>query len=181
MKLFTLSTLLFFSFLFSVKNVAAQQDFIVTCKNDTIKGEVKFTLFGGTRFKGIGQSKFIIVSEDSIKEYFRSKDSLNYLAKIKPNKLNAEFIKRVEKGKIHLLEYYRNQGNNLHETTWFAYKGDEPLVEIKTNQMFGKRKEREENFYKLIGDDKELLDKFIKNNSYTFEAIRNCIKAYNSK
>ncbi|MGN7988928.1 hypothetical protein ACTJKC_16375 [Pedobacter sp. 22226] len=89
-------------------------------------------------------------------------------------------MQRLVRGKIDLLEYYRQSGNNHVDIVWYASKQNGELFEVKSNRIFGSRSERKDNLYNLISDKPELLEKFKKDDSYSFDAVKDCIKSYNA-
>ncbi|NII82281.1 MULTISPECIES: hypothetical protein [unclassified Pedobacter] len=180
MKLFLRSILCCAVLCAFFSNAKAQQGFLVNSKNDTLKGEFKKQFIGFYKFKPEGSNKFSKINIDSTKELFVAEKSINYLAKYRPELNEPEFLLRLEKGKINLVQYYYAYGNNNYTLIWYAYKGEGPLLEIKSNQIFGTRKERKEHFFDLIGDNVLLTDQFKMNDSYSFDTIRAYIKSYNS-
>ena len=158
---------------------SAQQDFIVTSKNDTLKGEIKKQLIGFYKFKPDGTDRFNKIKIGETKEFYKAEKEINYLVKPRPDKSKPDFLQRLVRGKIDLLEYYRQAGNNQVDIVWYACKSNGELLEVKSNHIFGSRNERKDNLYKLLGDNPELLEKFKKDNSYSFDAVKDCIKSYN--
>lgn len=180
MKLFLRSILCCALLCAFFSKLKAQQNFIVTSKNDTLKGEFKKQFIGFYKFKPEGSDKFSKINIDSTKEIFVAEKNINYLAKYRPELNEPEFLLRLEKGKINLVQYYHAYGNNNYTLIWYAYKDDKPLLEIKSNQIFGTRKERKEHFLELIGDNALLMEQFKIDDSYSFDTIRAYIKSYNA-
>lgn len=181
-KIFT-SALVIFS-LFSVNLLKAQKDYVVTLAGDTLRGEVFTTLFGTVKFADQSTGKEQKVSIANVKLYFISDDSLTYAAvKTSPN-AKPQFLKRLLDGRIQLFEQftssYAGPGRaGTSNTFWYAIKGIEATVEIKTNNIFGSRAQRKENFNNLIADYPELLEDFKKEKNFSFEILKSYIRKYN--
>ncbi|PWS29267.1 hypothetical protein DHW03_05460 [Pedobacter yonginense] len=172
------------------------QDFVVTSTNDTIRGEIEKEIFGFYRFKPQGSDNSIKIKRQEIKEFYKAEKEVNFLVRQIPWKRRPEFLERIIKGKIDLFEYGSYGGGAYHPGApggagsfsgsgmsiieWYACKSNGELFEVKSTSFFGSRRERKENFYKLISDKPELLEKFMKNDDYSLEAIEACIKEYNS-
>jgi len=180
MKLYLRSILCCAALCAFFSQVNAQQDFLINSKNDTLKGEIKKQLIGFYRFKPEGGSSFSKIPIRETKEFYKVEKEINYLVKVRPDKSTPDFLQRLVKGKIDLFEYYRQSGNNQYVVFWYASKQNGQLFEVKSNQIFGSRKERKDNMYNLIADNPGLLEKFKKDDNYSFEAVKECIKLYNS-
>jgi hypothetical protein len=96
------------------------------------------------------------------------------------------FFQRLCNGKIQLLEFIfyanYNGGIPMALTEWYAVKGNGELMEIKDSNLkiSGKReKVKQNNFYTLIGDNKNILDAFIAEGKYSFELIKAYVMKYN--
>ncbi|WP_448633265.1 hypothetical protein [Pedobacter panaciterrae] len=63
---------------------------------------------------------------------------------------------------------------------WYAQKDNGELVEVKSNQMWGSRKTRKDNFSTLIADNPRILDRYIKEDKFTFDFVRSLIEEYNN-
>lgn len=179
MKLF-LRSILCCAFLCAFFSRLNAQDFLITSKNDTLKGEIKKQFIGFYRFKPEGTDSFNKIKLRETKEFFKAEKEINYLVKERPDKKSPDFLQRLVRGKIDLLEYYRQSGNNHVDIVWYASKQNGELFEVKSNRIFGSRSERKDNLYNLISDKPELLEKFKKDDSYSFDAVKDCIKSYNA-
>lgn len=181
MKLTLLSIALFF--FLSFQKTYAQEDYVITHDNDTLKGNINHTLLGQKfKFKQNGQSDFIKITVKFAKEFYKKDERLYYCAKIKPGKSKAEFLKRLENGRVQLFEYDKasySTNNATREISWYASKDGGPLMFIKTSALSFSRKEKEQNFYELIGDDVKLLEKFKLENDFSNDMLRKYIKLYN--
>lgn len=180
MKLFLRSILCCAMLCAFFSQVKAQQDFLINSKNDTLKGEIKKQFIGFYRFKPEGGTSFNKIPIRETKEFYKVEKEINYLVKVRPDKRSPEFLQRLVKGKIDLFEYYRQSGNNQVDIVWYASKENGELFEVKSNHIFGSRNDRKDRLYSLISDKPELLEKFKKDDSYSFEAVKECIKLYNS-
>jgi hypothetical protein len=180
MKLFLRSCLCCASLCAFFSSVSAQ-DFLITLNNDTLKGEIKKQFIGFYRFKPDGTDNFNKIKIRETKEFYKAEKEINYLVKQRPDKRSPDFLQRLVRGKIDLFEYYRQTGNNQVDIVWYASKQNGELLEVKSNHIFGARSERKDKLYSLIGDKPELLEKFKKDDSYSFDAVKECIKSYNAR
>lgn len=167
--------------------VIAQNDYIVTLKNDTLKGEITKPIFGKQRFKETGQSNELAISTKNTKVYHRvskSKTPETFAARILPNGSKPLFLQLREQGEVQLYELVKSsysQYGNTTVTSWYASKGDGPLFIIKTNGISFSRAEKENNFEQLLGDNPTLWEAFKAEKSFSFDILRNYIKLYNQQ
>ncbi len=165
----------------------AQKEYIVTLKRDTLWGEVSKTIFGKPRFAEAGQSKTIAINVKNTKAYHRIislKKSETFVARILPEKSKPIFLQLHEQGDIQLYEMERTSGTmygSVTVTSWFASKGDGPLIYLKTSGLSFARAEKENNFEQLLGDSPALWAKFKAEKSFSFSMLRNYIKLYNQE
>jgi hypothetical protein len=162
----------------------AQDDYIITLKNDTLKGKITKPLFGRYRFKEAGQAKEVTINLKNTKVYHKGKESETFAARNLPGASKPSFLQVREQGYIHLYELVQStqgQFGNTTVTSWYASKGEGPLLSIKTNGLSFSRAEKENNFEKLLGDNSELWGKFKTEKSFSFNMLRDYIKLYNQQ
>jgi len=136
MKTACLSLLIVTCFLINKAN--AQVGYIITQKGDTIKGEINIGVFGGGKFKAVGQSDYMPVKIDTLKEYQLSDSSVFVLKRIPRSTANMfskpQILQRIEHGRINLYQYVPPAGDPI--ITWYASKGTDSLITIKTSDIF---------------------------------------------
>ncbi|MFA4870481.1 MAG: hypothetical protein WC623_19955 [Pedobacter sp.] len=166
------------------KTALAQNDYIVTLKNDTLRGEVKNTLFGYKhRFKETGQSKSNLITVKNTKLYSKisNKKVNTYEARILPDKKKPIFMELLEKGDINLYELivYNGGMNGSTTTNWYASKGSGPLFSLKTSALAFNRADKEKSFEQLLSDNPALWANFKAEKSFSFKVLRKYINLYN--
>ncbi|MDR6783663.1 hypothetical protein ABIE26_003018 [Pedobacter africanus] len=178
------------------RSVSAQSnpEYVITDKGDTILCSIKQELFGGLKYTPVSDEQAKRIVAERIKEYYHNKEKNPFLAKKLPKPSAIKFVERLEFGQICLYELYQSspggiqQGRMTPGSTrrfWYAEKnGEHKLFLIKTNQLVSlgtSRKDRKAAFDELLGDDQELLQQFKNKEEYSFDEIRETIKAYNTK
>ena len=168
---------------------SAQNDFVVTMENDTIRGQAITGLFGGAvkKFIPVSGGK-IKVKPDKIKEYYISSSQKNMVAKITPGTTREIFLERLEKGSIELYELNRTHyhysayggGTTSRQVNWYVSKAGAPIVLLKHNSWLTFSKDRRKNeFFDLIKDNQELADRFTTSDKFSFKEIKSLISLYN--
>ncbi|SDJ59222.1 hypothetical protein SAMN04487898_103342 [Pedobacter sp. ok626] len=175
-------------FCMALSNAAlAQNDYIITLKNDTLRGGITKPLIGKHRFKETEESKPIVISEKNTKVYhrtFSTKEPETFVARALPNQSKLRFLQLHEQGEIQLYEFERTSPGkygNVTVTSWYASKGDGLLLSIKTDALSFSRAEKESNFEQLLGDNPTLWARFKAEKSFSFDVLRNYIKLYNEE
>lgn len=194
MKFFLTKTLLCVIALFLTVNVMAQDqpDYIITMKGDSIPCSITKNIFSGNcKYSLAGSTKPIKISADSIMEYHITKKNLTYGSIIQDGDKAPDFMLLLEKGKINLFEtghgYQIYSGTGVFMgtrsvTTWYFSKNSRIAVMLKTTGAFPdrSRKERKELFGRMIKDKKAVYDKYMAEDDFSFEALRNIIHLYNT-
>jgi hypothetical protein len=97
------------------------------------------------------------------------------------------FLPVLEKGKISLyyqvFETYSSRYGTTSTVSWFAGKNSDHVETIKTTglNLSGKsRAERRLDFSKLLMDNKAVYDKFIADDKFGFDDVRNIVHLYNT-
>jgi hypothetical protein len=170
------------------KTTLAQNDYIVTLKNDTLKGEITKSFFGNHRFKQQDQSKRITITEKNTKRYYISSDKekpQTFEARVLPKKSKPVFLELHEQGEIQLYELINNaptqNGGSITTTSWYASKGNGPLFSIKTSGLSFSRADKENSFEQLLGDNTSLWANFKAEKSFSFKVLRKYINLYNQE
>lgn len=173
-------------------------DYVLNLKNDTIrchiikvKGPdsnlaVKYRIAEGQSAKTL--------SADSVRELFFSDDSSVYMPKYLPNLRKHGFLQVIERGKINLYQFLREQATTstyVGISVWYASKNMDTLKIVNTSVFSliniyhtGTRKEHKKAFMELIADNPELLARFktaIESADFSYDLTRYYIKTYNDE
>lgn len=179
--------LLIFVCAFLISATAQQPGYIITFKNDTLKGEFKTSAFGRPKFKARNSDATISINLDTIKEYQLTKDASVFIAEVLPKtSMNfigrPQFVERLEHGKINLYEMVTPSG--MHLKTWYITSNNDTLIPIKTDDMAiiggGSKKKRRETLAKMMSDKPDIAASFSADNSFSYDKIRSYIKQYNN-
>ena len=183
MKISCLS-LLIFACIF-INKVNAQAGYIITQKNDTVKGELKIRAFVRPQFKLANKTDFTPITLDTLKEY-QLKDSSVWVAKRLPTTsmnfiAKPQFVLLLEKGKINL--YQQTGTDRYHLRTWYVAQNPDSLVAIKTDDIFlaggGSKKGRKEILAAMFADQPDIQATFNATSKFDFDTIRLYIRKYN--
>ena len=176
--------LLVFTCIF-INKVNAQAGYIITQKNDTIKGEVKMRAFGRPQFKPSNKADFKPIVLDTLKEY-QLKDSSIWVTKRLPTtSMNfiskPQFVQLLETGKINL---YQQTGTDRYRLrTWYVAQTPDSLIAIKTDDIFlaggGGKKGRQEILSNMFADQPDVQAAFNATGKFDFDTIRLYIHKYN--
>ncbi len=177
-------SLLIFACIF-IGKANAQAGYIITQKNDTIKGEVKIRAFGGPQFKPLNKADLISIDVDTLKEYQLSDSSVFVLRSIPRSTANLiakpQALQRLEHGRINLYMYQAPAGD--HIITWYASKGTDSLITLKTSDIFlvggGSKKSRKAALSGIFADQPDVQSAFNATGKFDFETIRLYIRKYN--
>jgi len=168
-----------------INKVNAQAGYIITQKNDTVKGELKIRAFGRPVFKPANKVDFTAVNIDTLKEY-QLKDSSVWVAKTLPTtSMNfyskPQFVLLLEKGKISL--YQQTGTDRYHLRTWYVAQNPDSLVAIKTDDIFlaggSGKKGRKEILSNMFADQPDIQAAFNATGKFDFDTIRLYIHKYN--
>ena len=161
-------------------------NYVINTHNDTIKCEMRTTLFGAVKYQPIASNgKFIKVTTKEIKEYYTAKDSSTHVAITLPDRNDPEYVKLLERGKINLYEQlvvsYSQYGSNRNYY-WYISKDNSPLKQIKSNTIFtdGSRKERREYLAGLMAEDQAVVDEFKNESDFSLKKLTYFIHKYNA-
>ncbi|NQX52088.1 hypothetical protein HQN86_00530 [Pedobacter panaciterrae] len=193
------SPFLFFCFLFSfaTSKVQAQTDFVIMNDGTKLMGEIKNQNLKKVKFIGSGEKKVRKFGPTDITEVYKTGRETFRSVGLPGNK-GRFFLQVLENGRIKLYEYFKGGmgrtpavpnsyggsglgfGGNGPLQYWYAQKDNGELVEVKSNQMWGSRKTRKDNFSTLIADNPRILDRYIKEDKFTFDFVRSLIEEYNN-
>jgi len=180
-------TKILFAFIAVVSTLAAkaQTDYVITLKGDSIPCSITIPLIGKLKYKvdSAGESKKIKPGE--IREYYIARKNLTGRSVYKTGSNNPMFMPLIEKGKINLYEmvYTTYTGTTVVTTTsWYVSKGKDTVSDLKTSSfwMSKSRQKRKDIFGDMLKDDKELYDKYMGDDKFSFKQIRNLVHLYNT-
>ena len=166
----------------SACDTASQTDYIIDQKGDTTYGKLTYDLFKTPKLSAEG--KVIICTPATTKEYYQTKNNKLVNSKTLPGKRKPTFVDVYEKGSIMLYQTQSTTsagGVPVTNTKWYAQKGENELVEVKTNSVIGGRSRQKEAILQLISDNPELLERFESEKSFSFETIQALIRDYNQQ
>lgn len=196
------ATLLFpvLSFFFAILTIGAQAqtDYIIMNDGTKVLGEMKSHTVKKVRFKADGSKKTQRFKPADITEAYKTGNKKFRSVEL-PNKNGKYFVEVLQDGKIKLYEFFKGAagyrysapnpyggagfattGNNPAQY-WYAQKDGGELVEVKSNQIWGSRKARKDNLSALIADNPQVLNRYNKEDKFTFDFIRSLIEEYNTK
>jgi hypothetical protein len=167
-------------------NARAQEpDYVITLKGDTIRCKVSRSIFGAFSYRVtvVDDSKRIKTNE--IKEFNMAKKKTLYTLVHRDDKNKPEFMEVVEKGKISLYQvtyYSYSQYGSTTTTNWFVGKGSDTVSILKTNGLFAtrSRQQRKDSFSEMLKDKKEIYDKYVAEDKFSFEQIQSLVHQYNT-
>lgn len=185
-------TLLLLTLSFSVFFANAQHDYVITLNNDTIKGSFKYNIMGDIKFQADKQKKSVLITPNKFREYYIFSQKRELVAKKIPGLIDELFVERLEKGEIELYELKTTMsgsgmvgGNTVGPNTytnvrWYVSKNGSAPIALKHNSWATFSKERRKNaFYEMLSDNEEIAGKFINDDKFTFDKIRELIILYN--
>lgn len=175
---------------------AQTEDYVITQKGDTIKCVITKSVWSANyTYKSPEMAKPQKIYVEDIKEFYNSETNTLVRAVRKSEKGNLFFLALIEGGKIDLYEEVVNQqySNGFTGVTsynnykkWYIAKGANVVQMLKTSDVslgavFVKsKKQRESSLAEMIADNKEIYDKYITDNDFSFKEIRHIIHLYNT-
>lgn len=190
MKALKILTLIFLCSVVHLNKIYAQsQDYVITNKGDTLKGQ-----FTGKRFKANGWDKAKRLHLYDYKEIFHADDSTFMQAVVISGTGEPEFMRVIEKGKINL---YMGATNNMYMVPgpyggWaggstehlFVSKGTDTVKELDYSAFgtiqFKSKKKRINVLSEMLMDNKDVYEKFVTEDKFTPVQIENLIHLYNT-
>lgn len=196
MKLFlklSLNIIFFSAYFAKAQNVTQYHDYVIPLrKDDTIMCAIK-TPFLSTDpvYTTSSSDKSIRILSYQIREYYIMEEDMHYLAVHKNGRRETEFMKAIEKGPINLLEEQAIRTSGMPgtggvfsntTTNWYIGKGIDTVRILKTSDLFSikSKKARKNILTDLIKDKQEVYDKYLADDSFTFEELRSLIHFYNT-
>lgn len=165
-------------------NASAQdQDYVITLKGDTIRCKVSKSIFGAFSYETPEMNGSKRIKTNDIKEFIRKKTI--YASVHRDDKNKSEFMEVVEKGVISLYQvtyYSYSQYGSTSTTNWFVGKKSDTVSILKTNGLFAtrSRQQRKDSFSEMLKDKKEIYDKYVAEDKFSFEQIENLVHLYNT-
>jgi hypothetical protein len=191
MKIYFTKIILFSALLLTASVLKAQDhDYVITLSGDTIKCKI---LFDG-RYKADGAAKSKRISFDEIKEFYTVKDDKRCRAVYLPGHKRPQFMAVVEKGKIDLYQETKNYAykdivgivSSTTVTEWYIAKGTDTVKVLKNSDfLWGSvflksKKSRKNDLAEMLKDNKGVYNKFITDDKFSFDQIRNLVHSYNT-
>lgn len=192
---------LFFAFFtLSTANIFAQTDYVITNDGTKIMGEVKNHGVDKVKFKAAGQEKNKKYKPADIKETYKAGHGV-FRSLLTPKSKKKVFLQVLEDGKIKLYEYFKTStiygssmgtpgagfggvgyGStyNMSNKSWYAQKDNGELIDIKTTEIWGSRKERKAKFLNLVQDNAHVADRYKAEDKFNFDFVRSLIVEYNT-
>lgn len=168
----------------SIPIVYAQKDYVVTNQKDTLWGKISNYNLEKVKYRQTDSSDKQKYTPMEIDAFHLDKKQTDYQAVQLPKEDQKVFLLRLEFGKIRLFEHieslYFYGGGSGYSRTWYAVKGNEAPVEVKSNNKISGRKARRDAFYSLIEDNKALAEEYYIADIFSFDQIRKFIKLYNT-
>jgi hypothetical protein len=174
--------------LVSKLNVYAQ-DYVVTLKGDTIPCQLSVTPTGNIKYKTDNATDLVKMNQCCIVDYYIArKKTLKRFVFINSdeNEWRPELVNVIENGKISLYESVdvspTYNGEPSLSTVWSVGKGTDSARTVITSSMFGSatKQSRKDELSKMLMDNKDVYNKYIADDRFSFKQIRNIIHLYNT-
>lgn len=178
--LITLTTLL----LASLTAGAQNDDRVINNAGDTIACRISVTFPGGVyKYRTSKKVKAKRITTDSLKGYYMADESAWHRRVFYGS---VWFMKVIESGKINLYQMIVTTSNygangmwyNNYNTEWFVSKATDTAIMIK-GALFGRQKRMNE-LADYLADNKALYDKYMVDDKFGFDQIRNLVHLYNT-
>lgn len=180
---------------------AQYQDYIILQSGEKLEGGIKGEKNKQVKFKKDGDKKFIKYKPQQVREYYTSKKQATHFSAVLPKSSNPEFLLCEERGAINLLRHKVNRtymgapimgaggmmmtpgvGFSSPNVHYYAQKGDKPLVELNSNDLFKASKaKRKEKLSELLSDEPDILEELSEERKFNNDIIREYIVKYNLK
>jgi len=183
MKTLYLAALIFVTCILPAVSLKAQ-DYVITAKGDSIPCKITRPLLGNFRYKSADMADAVKINPEEIKTFYSAKRKALYRSVVLDSS-DPVFMVVVEDGPISLYQYvYTNYNGTTTTTTtvWYVGKNSDSVVELKTSGMFlstGK-KARKDALGEMLMDKKEVYDKYIAEDKFSFAQIREIVHLYNT-
>jgi len=195
-KIHSLAFLTFLFLLVSTGSVVAQTDYVITKDGIKTMGEVKNYSVKKVKFVPVGTKKAQKYNPEQINEMYKAGHGTFRSLSMDKGK-RPTFLHVLEDGKIQLYEYlvtsrvqgapmyngsnFSSMGTSYNMTSqrWFAQKQGTALIEVKTNSIWGSRKDRKDALSSLIGDNEHVMQRYKTEDRFSFDFVRSLIVEYN--
>ena len=182
---------LLISIMFFVCKIACAQypDYVINANGDTLHCIITHPLFSGNgKYQTVKMKKAEKLNPDNIQEYAITGKNSPFRAVVKLGNHFKEFMPVIENGKIKLYEqtttYNNMNGGRITGTSsttyWYVSKGSDTIRPVKTTSISFSKKHREDYLASLFKDNKTVYDKFIADDKFSFDQIRNLVHIYNT-
>lgn len=172
----------------------AQTDYIINNDNAKIMGEVKSHNVDKVKFIPAGEKKVQKFNAEQLKEVYQAGHGV-YRSIVREEGGSPSFLQVLEDGKIKLYEYYQ-AGSTMYSAPmagggmgfvggsgpkkrWYAQKDGGAVADIKSNGIWGSRKDRKDNFLNMIKDNPHVAERYAKADKFSFDFVRSLIVEYN--
>lgn len=199
MNLVPVSLLMLFLMGFS-NMLYAQTDYIINNDNTKVMGEVKSHSVDKVKFIPVGVKKAQKFNAQQIKEAYQAGHGVFRSVAVSDGKKPC-FLQVLEDGEIKLYEY--NKGTTMYNAPvygggmagggmgfgtvynntkkrWYAQKDGSAIVEVKSNGIWGSRKDRKDNFLNMIKDNVHVKERYEKADKFSFDFVQSLIVEYNT-
>lgn len=189
------SILILFVMLFAGKTYG-QTDYIINNDNTKILGEVKSQNVDKVKFIPANEKKVQKFNAQQIKEAYKSGHGIFRSVAVAEGK-KPSFLRVLEDGEIKLYEYFKSStmysgvpaggyggggfGATYNSTKkrWYAQKDNGEVVEVKSNGIWGSRKNRKDNFFNMIKDNAHVAERYEQADKFSFDFVQSLIEEYN--
>jgi len=187
---FTKTTLVSTLLLLTLSVKAQNWDYVINNNNDTLKGK-----FVGKKFQAIGWDKPKRLDLSDYRETYNANDNTLSRAVIFSKKGTRDFLPVLENGKISLYRKivykmgYMIPGtngwwSNTASAELFVSKGNDSVTKLSYSEFGIVNLESKKNRMNVLGemlkDNEDVYNKFIAENKFNPDQIRNLIHLYNT-
>ncbi|TWJ04756.1 hypothetical protein JN11_00477 [Mucilaginibacter frigoritolerans] len=198
----TLFTITFITSILFALTAKAQHDYVITAGDDSLTCEINVRLLGVPKYQAKGAKESKKIRPDEIKEYYIADQDALFKSVLDMsgagfNENPRLFMPVLEKGKICLYQMiYSTPGTSVgvglgpiaigggtSTIKYYVSKIDDWVSEVKTDGIFtssSKLRIKNRAFLNMIEDNKEVYNKCLADNDFSFKAIRNLIHLYNT-
>lgn len=173
----------------------AQTDYIINNDGVKIMGEVKSNNYNKVKFIPDGEKKVQKFNPKQLKESYKAGEGV-FRSVVRSKGEAPLFLKVLEDGRVKLYEYFRQSAGGYTggaaggaggyfvggstQKRWYAQKDEGVLVDIKSNGIWGSRKDRKDNFLNLVTDNAHVTERYKKVDKFNFDFVRSLIVEYNT-
>jgi hypothetical protein len=172
--------------LFALKSKAQPYvDYVITQRRDTIRCDLTKSITGIDKYKNKSMDREKKIKPDEISEYFDGVFRVLKRSVFIDSAKTPEFATVIEKGKIDLYQtaiISTSSGGASKNITWYVGKGSNYVSDLKTNALFSStaKKKRRDVLGEMFRDNKEVYNKYIGEDKFTFKQIQSLVHLYNT-